>query len=292
MIDFVVYTLIFPGFASAFFAGFIYYGILRKVTAHMQHRIGPPVWQPFLDFVKLLAKENITPDDSTGFVMTLCPIVSFASLMTVLVFIPFNGYALVSFSGSILIVIYLLVMASAFIAIAGFATGNPFGKIGSVRELTQLIAYEFPFIVSLLTIGFLTNFKVSPFVALQFPFAFVAFVAGMQGKFSLPPFHIPEAEQEIVAGPFTEYSGPRLAMFELAKAASFWVLISLGSVMFMGASNIFAFFINSFVLLFAVMVMRAVFARLRIQQAFRLYWFVIAPLAIIDFVRVLTGLYW
>jgi NADH-quinone oxidoreductase subunit H len=115
---------------------------------------------------------------------------------------------------------------------------------------------------------------------------------GVLGKLSLPPFHIPEAEQEIVAGPLTEYSGPRLAMFELARGTAFWVLISLGAVFFLGASNLVNFAVNSLVLLAILIIFRVVFARLRITNAFRLYWFVIGPLAVIDLIRVITGLYW
>lgn len=284
-------TLVFPGFLAAFFIGFLYLGIMRKVAAHMQHRIGPPIWQPFLDFLKLMSKENIKTRSSVGFLLTLCPIISFASVLTVIIFIPIAGFGLISFPGSVFVIIYFLVLSSAFLAIAGFATGNPFGSVGSIREITQMVSYEFPFIVSLVTIGLLTNFEVIPYFSLQFPFAFFAFLTGMLGKLSLPPFHIPEAEQEIVAGPLTEYSGPRLAMFELARAAGFWVLISLGAVFFLGAQSILTFAAYSACLLVLLIIFRAIFARLRISNAFRLCWFVIGPLAVIDLIRVMVGLY-
>lgn len=292
MFEIFFQTLIFPGFLAAFIIGFFYMGIVRKISAHMQHRIGPPIWQPFLDFFKLLSKENIRTKDSIWFLLTLCPIVSFASMLTVIIFIPIAGYNLVSFPGSVFVIIYFLVMSSAFLAIAGFATGNPFGSIGSIREITQLVSYEFPFIVSLITIGFLTNFEIIPFFSLNFPFASFAFLMGILGKLSLPPFHIPEAEQEIVAGPLTEYSGPRLAMFKLARGTAFWVLISLGAVFFLGANNLANFAVNSLVLLAILIIFRVVFARLRITEAFKIYWFVIGPLAVIDIIRVITGLYW
>ncbi|MEE9323552.1 MAG: complex I subunit 1 family protein [Candidatus Aenigmarchaeota archaeon] len=291
MIEYLFQALVFPGFIAAFLIGFIYLGIARKVAAHMQHRIGPPVWQPFLDFVKLMSKENIQTKDSVGFLMTLCPIISFASMLTVIVFIPIAGFGLVSFEGSVFVVIYFMVMSSAFFALAGFATGNPFGSVGSIREITQLVSYEFPFVVSLITIGMLTGFQIVPYFSLHFPFAFFAFLTGVLGKLSLPPFHIPEADQEIVAGPLTEYSGPRLAMFELSKAAGFWVLISLGAVFFMGAGNLVMFAVNSLALLVILIIFRVVFARLRISNAFRLCWFIIGPLAIIDLVRVIVGFY-
>ncbi len=291
MFEMLFQALVFPGFLAAFVIGFLYLGIVRKVAAHMQHRIGPPIWQPFLDFFKLLSKENIQTKDSVGFLMTMCPIVSFASVLTVIIFVPVAGFGMVSFQGSVFVVIYFLLMSSAFLALAGFATGNPFGSVGGVREITQLVSYEFPFVVSLITIGYLTGFEIIPYFSLHFPFAFLAFLTGVLGKLSLPPFHIPEAEQEIVAGPLTEYSGPRLAMFELARAIGFWVLISIGAVFFLGAGNIVMFAVNSLALLFVLIIFRVVFARLRISNAFRLYWFIIGPLAVIDLVRALVGFY-
>lgn len=291
MFEMLFQALVFPGFLAAFVIGFLYLGIVRKVAAHMQHRIGPPIWQPFLDFFKLLSKENIQTKDSVGFLLTLCPIISFASVLTVIIFVPVAGFGMVSFQGSVFVVIYFLVMSSAFLALAGFATGNPFGSVGGIREITQLVSYEFPFVVSLITIGYLTGFEIIPYFSLHFPFAFLAFLTGVLGKLSLPPFHIPEAEQEIVAGPLTEYSGPRLAMFELARAIGFWVLISIGAVFFLGAGNIVMFAVNSLALLFVLIIFRVVFARLRISNAFRLYWFIIGPLAVIDLVRALVGFY-
>jgi NADH-quinone oxidoreductase subunit H len=291
MLEMLFNALVFPGFLAACAIGFLYEGIVRKVAAHAHHRIGPPVWQPFLDWVKLMSKENIRPKEGIGFLMTLSPIISLASLLTVVLFIPVAGLVIFSFPGSLFVVIYFLVMYSAFFAVAGFATGNPFGYVGGIREITQMVSYEFPFIVSLVTLGFLTGFEIVPFLPLQLPFAFLAFITGVQGKLCLPPFHIPEAEQEIVSGHLTEYAGPRLAMFGLAKAAGFWVLISLGSVYFLGAASLLTFFVNSLILLLLVIIIRTLFARLRISQAFRLYWFVIGPLALVDLARVLIGLY-
>jgi NADH-quinone oxidoreductase subunit H len=286
--------LVFPGFAAAFIIGFFYMGIMRKAAARMHHRVGPPLWQPFLDFFKLMSKENITTKDSIGALATLCPLVSFASLLTVALFIPVAGVSVANiapFQGSLFVVIYFLIMSSVFIALAGFAAGNPFASIGGIRELTQLFAYEFPFVVSLVTVGFFTGFRVVPFFALTFPFTFFAFIASLLGKLSLPPFHIPDAEQEIVAGATTEYSGPRLALFELAKATALWVLISLGAVLFLGADGPFSFAAYSLGILALLTVFRVIFARVQIAQAFRIYWFIIGPLAVIDLIRAVTGLY-
>jgi NADH-quinone oxidoreductase subunit H len=282
--------LVFPGLLLAALIGFLYEGILRKLLAHMHNRVGPPIWQPVLDFFKLMLKDSIRPTRASA-LFTLLPILAFSSVITVVFIIPIGGFQLIAFTGNLLVAIYLLIFSSLLYALAGWASSSPFGSIGSIREITQLFAYEFPLIVSLLTIGVLTQFTITPFLALHFPLTVFAFLCGLQGKLAHPPFHIPEAEQEIVAGPLTEYSGSRLALFQLARAIKLFVLISLGVVFLFGGGNILLFFIKSLGLLLVLAFVKAVFARIRIDQALRLLWFIIGPLALIDFIRVLVGLY-
>jgi NADH-quinone oxidoreductase subunit H len=291
MIDEIFFLFVFPGLLAAVFFGLLYEGLARKITARMQSRVGPPVWQPFFDWVKLMSKENITPRNGVGFLMTLCPVIAFASALSVIVFIPAAGFSPAIFQGNMLVVIYLLVIYTLSFAVAGWASGSPLGSVGSIRELTLLFSYEFPFIVSLLTVGFMTGFQVLPFLALHFPLAFFAFLASVIGSLSLPPFHVAEAEQEIVGGPLAEYSGPRLGMFSLAHAVKFWVLISLGTVLFLGGGTIEWFLVKSLFLVIVVSVAKTVFARLRIDQAFRLFWLVIGPLSLIDLIRAIFGIW-
>jgi NADH-quinone oxidoreductase subunit H len=291
MINEIFYLLVFPGLLAAGFFGLLYEGILRKLSARMQNRVGPPVWQPFFDWIKLMSKENITPRNGVGFVMTLCPVMAFAAVLSALVFIPVAGFSLAGFQGNLLMVIYLLVFYTLSLALAGWASGSAYGSVGSIREITQMFGYEFPFIVSLLTIGFMTGFQVAPFLAWNFPFALLAFLVSAMVALSLPPFHVPDAEQEIVGGPLAEYSGPRLGMFSLAKAIKFWVLVSLGAVMFLGGGSLEWFLIKSLFLVIAIGVTKTVFARLRIDQSFRFFWLVIGPLAMIDLVRAVFGIW-
>jgi NADH-quinone oxidoreductase subunit H len=291
MLNEIFYLLVFPGLISAGFFGLLYEGILRKLSARMQNRVGPPVWQPFLDWIKLMSKENITPRNGVGFMMTLCPLMAFAAALSVIVFLPVTGPSLAGFQGNLIFVIYLLVFYTLSLALAGWSSGSAYGSVGSIREITQLFGYEFPFIISLLTVGFMTGFQVSPFLAWQFPFAFLAFIVSAMGALSLPPFHVPDAEQEIVGGPLAEYSGPRLGMFSLAKAVKFWVLISLGAVMFLGGGSLEFFLVKSLFLVILIAVTKTVLARLRIDQSFRLFWLVIGPLAMIDLIRAIFGIW-
>ena len=283
-------VLVFPGLLSAIAFGFLYEGIMRKITARMHHRRGPPVWQPFFDWIKTMGKENITPSHANGFLMTLCPIASFAAAAAATVFIPVSSIYAVNFEGNIFVFAYFVLLSVVFLAIGGFATASPFGIIGSVREITQIISYELPFITSVVALGFLTNFTVSPLVSLAYPFATAGIILGVMGKLGLPPFHIPEAEQEIVEGPLTEYTGPRLGLFMLAKAALLWALVSFSAVILLGGGGVIDFFIESFIILFLLIFLKNIFSRLRISQAFKFYWMIAMPLIAIDLARIILGM--
>jgi len=289
MLSEIFSIVFFPGLLSAIIIGLLYEGIGRKITARMQHRRGPPIYQPFFDWIKTMTKENVTPNAGNSFLMTLCPIVSFAAAVSAIAFVPVAGFNAIGFEGNVFVFLYFLLISVAFIAIAGFATGSPFGVIGSMREVIQIISYELPFIISVITLGFLSSFQISAMNVFYLPFTVFGFFAGILGKLGFPPFHIPEAEQEIVEGPMTEYTGPRLGMFQLSHAALLWVLISSASVMIFGGGNIIEFFIKSLLILIVLMFVKNVFSRAKINQAFKFYWLVVVPLVIIDLVRVLTG---
>jgi len=133
--------LVFPGLFFAALIGLLYEGILRKLSAHMHNRVGPPIWQPVLDFFKLMMKESIKPRRAT-LLFTLVPILAFSSVITVIFLVPIGGFQLIAFPGNLLIAIYLLILTSLLYALAGWASSSPFGSVGSIREITQLFAYE------------------------------------------------------------------------------------------------------------------------------------------------------
>lgn len=282
-------AMIFPGLLSAIVMGLLYEGISRKVSARIQHRRGPPIIQPFFDLIKTMSKENITPKAANGFLMTLCPIVSFAAAVSAILFVPVAGLPAIVFEGNIFVFLYFLLLSVVFMAIAGFATGSPFGVVGSMREIVQIISYELPFVISVISLGIMSSFTITSGIPFGYPFIMLGFILGIMGKLGLAPFHIPEAEQEIVEGPATEYTGPRLGMFQIAKATLLWVLISSASVMIFGAGGIIDFFIKSLVILLVLVFLKNIFARLRIGQAFRFYWLVVMPLVLIDLIRIIIG---
>lgn len=267
------------------FLGLIYAGIDRKLTARMQNRIGPPVWQPIYDIVKLWIKEEVSPK-GVGPLYYLFPILTFMSAVLVLLVIPFGP---VHFSGDVFLLIYLLVMVSTFMALSGFATNNYFGFIGAWRTIVQLVGTELPFIIVIITLILQTDsLSIMDFTKAYniLPFAFIAFIISNQAKLNRGPFHIPDAETEIIAGIETEYSGRRLMLLYLTHAIELFVLVSITAAFFLMPLTVLDFLVKSLVVLFIMICMRVVVARLRIDQSFKFLWFYIAPLALIDLIRV------
>ena len=101
--------------------GLIYKGIDRKVSAHMQGRIGPPLRQPFRDIVKLFEKENIIPDHAIPWIFNLAPLIGLIAAISILLYLPLGGFPpLFSSSGDLLVVLYLLIIPSLALVIGGF----------------------------------------------------------------------------------------------------------------------------------------------------------------------------
>lgn len=295
MIESIVALLIYPGFVFLMFASMIYYGLFRKIAARMQNRIGPPIWQPILDFIKLIGKEDMEPEQAKpGF--TLWPFMAITSVIIAGLLTPIAGAVALSFTGDVIILVYFLSFGSLAVYLAGFASANPYGVVGSMRGLVQMIGYEFPFIVSIIVsviaTGMLSPFLINIYqleygwIAYMFPLAAFAYFISVLAKVEVPPFHTPAAHQEIVSGYSTEYTGTRLAMIELTHMVKLFVLISLGIALFFGGSgNIIVFLIKSLVMLFVIVLIRVLVARIRIDHILKFTWF-FGLIALIDLVRV------
>ncbi len=273
---------------KVFFAGFfglLFMGLMRKLAARFQQRIGPPVWQPFLDVAKLFSKENIKSKRENPYLIW-GPVISLTAYISIILLLPISGFNSFDFYGSIIYVIYLFLMGVSGYIIAGFASGNPYGGIGSSRELVQAFGFELPFITALL-VPTVFSLSLTTGYFFFYPLAFVAFLIAVQGELALPPFHIPHAEQELVAGVFTELSGYKLGMFELAYAFKLFALSALMTILFLGGGTFWIFLGKCFIVVFVLTLVRVLFARMTIDQCLRIFWFGAAPLALLDLIRVL-----
>jgi NADH-quinone oxidoreductase subunit H len=286
--------LLFPAGLGLIATGLLFQWIDRKLLARFQNRIGPRWFQPFADVLKLLGKEEIYPQGANPVLFAALPVVALAGALTAALYVPLFGLRPVfSFSGDLIVTIYLLSLLTLSIGIAGAQTRDRFSLTGALRAFTQLFAYEAPFILALLSpsislaitqgqsswsIAELAELNATqPWFALTLPITFVVAVVGLMGKLELPPFDAPEAETEIVAGALTEYSGRGLALFTIARGVELVVGLTLVAALYLGGIGdgplaAVLFTLKTMALLIVIVMLQTVLARLRIDQTVSIWW--------------------
>ena len=198
-------------------------GIIRRVTARIQSRCGPPLLQPYFDLFKLLGKQNI---DSSGlWPFRLAPILALASMLTVVAIVPVAGKATALTAHADLIsLVYLLTLSGVAVLLGAFSSRNPYALMGASREMITMIMVE-PILATLLLMGALKHrslelatvlYGASPSLSWSLALMAVVSVLALQAFVARQPFDIAEAEIEILGGPFVEYSGPNLGLFRYA----------------------------------------------------------------------------
>src|SRR5271166_3549369 len=218
--------LIFPGLLFAVPAAWFFLWVERKSVAMMQQRIGPPFMQPFFDFIKLLGKTTPTRSGVDGLLMKTWPLLALAAsagAVGLLPVLPASG----GFEGDLILLLALLELPSICIIAAGFSSRSIFGEIGSAREATLSVSYNIVFLLAIVSIAASQHtFRLEALAAMHPSFltvlGIIAILVCLPAKLHINPFSLPNAEQEIYAGPMTEYAGPELAMWELAHGLE-WV---------------------------------------------------------------------
>jgi NADH-quinone oxidoreductase subunit H len=300
MVSALFYILVFPGFLFVAIFGLAAEFIDRKLYARLQNRAGPPWFQPIADIIKLIAKEEIIPCEANPKMFTLSPLFALTATITAFVYIPlWKTSSLFSFNGDILVVLYLLTIPTLAFFIGGWYSTSLYARIGSVRALTQLFAYEVPLFMGILSSALLANtwslggiavfYSTHPwfwmFNLLGFAISLVAFL----GKLEKAPFDIPDAETEIVAGAFTEYGGRFLAELRLTLDIEMIVGAALLSVVFLPfgltldpALGFIIFILKILFIVSLIALLRTVLARLRIDQMIDFCWKYLVPLALLQ----------
>lgn len=279
----LVAILFFPGGLFLLAAGLIYEWVDRKLLAQLQNRVGPRWFQPLADVVKLMAKEEVIPQNVNHYLFIGLPVVALAGALTAGLYVPLAGLApSYSFQGDLIVTLYLLSLLTLCIGLAGSNTMDRFSVVGATRTLTQLISYEAPFLLALLgpaiaagswQINEILTFSESHWLVLTQPFGFIVVLIGLMGKLELPPFDAPEAETEIVAGALTEYSGRGLALFRLGKNAEMVIGLTLAAAFYLGGvTNPLWFLVKTLGLLLIIAGIQALLTRLRIDQTVGLWW--------------------
>lgn len=289
-----VYLYIFPGGLSLLAAGLVYEWVDRKLVARLQNRIGPRWFQPLADTIKLLAKEEIIPRGVNSFLFVALPVVALAGALAAALYVPMFGLPPVySFSGDLIVTLYLLSVLTLSMGLAGANTEDRFSLIGATRTLTQLFSYEAPFMLAMLGPALLAGswqiseinayLQAHPWMLVIQPVGFVVALVGLMGKLELPPFDAPEAETEIVSGALTEYSGRGLAVFHLGRDVELAIGLTLVAAFYLGGlGNPLEFVLKSLGLLLVLTGLQTLFARLRIDQTVGLWWRAGALLALLQ----------
>ena len=308
------HVLVFPGLLFVCVIGLLLAGIDRKTLARMQKRIGPPIVQPWYDFLKLMGKETIVPANANRAVFLGAPVVGLASLVVMMLFIPIFGYSAFSGGADLIVILYLLTIPAVCLIVGGSSSGSPYAGIGISREMVTMMAYELPLIITLLgvakvvggeTLVFsmraISNWQLANGCLIAhwalIPAA-IAFLLIIPAEVGTQPFDVAEAETEICEGPLVEYSGAPLGVFKLNTAIKMFIMTGLFTTLFLGGIdtgmvwlNVIIYVAISIVLTVLTMTIpHAICARLKIEKLFKFYWTIVAGLAALSLILVWFGL--
>ena len=243
------WILIFPGFLFTVVVGLLAMWIVRKVSAMVHHRIGPPLLQPLYDVMKLLGKETLIPEAAQKTVFMVAPLAGMAAVLllaTMLLRITLAPDK--PFVGDIVVAIYLMVIPSLALILGSSASASPHAAIGTSREMKLVVAYELPLVLAFLVViiktaalsGTQNQLSLAviashaPVMSISGLLAFLVALLCVQAKLGFVPFDIAEAETEIAGGVLIEYSGPLLAIWTLMQAIMLVALPLFLVIAFMG----------------------------------------------------------
>ena len=266
----------------------LFEGILRKITARIQSRQGPPLMQPYFDLLKLLGKEDIESGQSP-MMQRFAAFLSLATLLTVSVQIPIGGQAPLGAQSDVILLIYLLTLSGISTLLAALAAGSTYSLVGMSREMMAMMTLE-PLLAVAIVIGAVhtgtlrldTVLNGSVYISDMFPLAGLIILGiilfALQAFVGRMPFDTAEAETEIMEGPVIEYSGPKLALFKYARMVKLFVFSGLFVTLFIpwGQTgfyplDVIIFLVKVTFLVLLVTVIAATHARYRIDQAIRYY---------------------
>ena len=306
------FTVILIAFVLTMVMGVIY--IERRGLGRMQSRLGPNRTGPFgllqavADAVKVLLKENIVPDKADKLVHWLAPVVAFVPVLMIFAVIPFqNGALLADLNIGILYVVAISSVATVGVFMAGWGSSNKYSLLGAMRNVAAVVSYEMPLVLAVLGVvliaGSLSMNQIVvsqdiPFILFQ-PLGFLIFFAAGCAEINRSPFDLMEADQELVAGFHTEYSGMKFAMFYLVEYAEAIAISAIITTLFLGGWRgpllppWLWFIVKVFIVFFFMVWTRATFPRVRIDQLMALAWKFLFPLALINlFVTAIQVLVW
>jgi NADH-quinone oxidoreductase subunit H len=287
----------------------------RKLLARLQIRLGPNragpfgLLQPLADAIKLLTKEDFVPQGADRIIFLGAPVVVAATALLIFAVVPFGeGFTIAGQKIPLVVadipmgLLYVLALSSIGVygvALGGWASNSKFSLLGSIRGAAQMISYELSLGLSLVPVVMLAgSFSLVdivkaqenyPFFLVQ-PLSFLIFFVSAVAETKRIPFDIPEAENELVAGYHTEYSGMRFGLYFLGEYVTLVVLGSLVAAFFLGGWRgpllppLVWFFIKVMAVVFVMIWTRGTLPRLRYDQLMHFGWKLLVPLALVNIV--------
>ncbi len=295
----------------------------RRIAGRMQSRVGPNINGPqgFLqwiaDGVKAMEKEDLMPEDADAPLFKVAPYFVFMGVAATLVAIPFSEYLVLS---DLNVGIFYIISVTSFVTVgillAGWSSNNKWSLIGGVRSASQMISYEIPTALSILTVVLLTgslsmqdivkaqgfwpwqwHISNNPFMIVMF---FIFFISAL-AEGSRTPFDLPEAESELVSGYNTEYSSIRFAIFFLAEWGNLFVIGAMTTILFLGGwqapeilqgsawntpVQFIIFMTKMSAVVFIVIQLRWTLPRVRVDQLMIVCWHYFVPLSLLSILAV------
>ena len=284
----------------------------RKTIGHMQVRMGPMrvgphgLLQPIADFIKLFFKEDVIPAQADKPVFFIAPVISVFATMSSIAVIPlFKGFAVANINIGLLFVLAMSSLSAYGVVMAGWASNSKYAFLGSLRASAQVISYEVAMGLSLVGVMMMAgSLNLTDIVHAQqkYPLGvfaipqiigFFVFMVSAFAETNRTPFDLPEAESELVAGYFVEYSGMRFALYYVAEYIGMIIMSLVAITCFLGGWSgpfeipylPFAWlFIKLYALIFLFYWVRATVPRYRYDQLMKLGWKVLIPLALFNIV--------
>ncbi|PKM75937.1 MAG: NADH-quinone oxidoreductase subunit NuoH [Firmicutes bacterium HGW-Firmicutes-15] len=281
----------------------------RKVAGFMQQRLGPNrlgpygFFQTIADTLKLLTKEDIIPSQTDKLIFKIAPM--FFIIVSVMLYavLPMGqDMAVVNLNVGLFYFISVGSLSTICLLMAGWGSNNKWSLLGAMRSVAQMISYEIPLAFSLLGVVMISgSLNLSDIVQAQHnlwfillqPVAFITFFIAATAELNRGPFDMPEAEQELTAGAFTEYSGMRWALFFLAEYTNLVAVSALAATLFLGGwqgpflPSWLWIILKTYLIMMVFMWLKWTFPRIRMDHLMSLSWKVLIPISLVNIV--LTG---
>ena len=285
----------------------------RKSLARIQQRLGPTrvgfkgILQPVADALKLISKEDVLPSWADRGVYWVAPIVVFVPAFMVWATIPIAEDLVVSnLDLGLFYIVAISVLSVMGLVMAGWGSGNKWAMMGGLRAAGQLVSYEIPFIMSILTVAVLAQTlnleqivsgqSVVAYILIQ-PMAFFIFLTSGLAELGRTPFDIHHAESEVVGGPFVEYSGAHWSVFYLAEYLNTFTVAVLAVILFLGGwmwptmpftgslhtvLSVILFVFKTACVIWLIFWIRGTYPRIRIDQLMAFGWKLLIPMSFVN----------